>query len=253
MSDRFTVAGRVGVLTGAGGGIGRALAVGLAAEGMRVVVADIRGEDVEETAARIGASGGEAEAVVGDVTDPVHVDELMRTATGRFGTLDVLVNNAAISVAGSALDLDVAAWERVLAVNLTAPFRCAQVAGRLMAARQGGVIVNVASQLGVVTRADRSAYCVSKAGLAMLTRSLAVDLAPYDIRVNALAPGPVETARVAPMLYDPAQRESFRSRMLVGRFGTPDDLLGAALFLVSDASAFMTGSTLVVDGGYLAT
>jgi NAD(P)-dependent dehydrogenase (short-subunit alcohol dehydrogenase family) len=253
MYERFDVSGKVGVLTGAGSGIGRALAIGLAAAGMRLVVMGNREDQLLETVKTVHAAGGVAFPVVGDVTIQRDVDRTISAALSEFGALGLLVNNAGMNISGSVLELDIASWEEVIAVNLTGVFRFAQAAGRAMVSSGGGAIINVSSQMGEVTRPGRSAYCCSKAGVRMLTKSLAVDLGHYGIRVNALAPGPIEVDRTMPMLYGPEDHDSYQARMLLGRFGQPEELVASAIFLASDASSFMTGSTLLVDGGYLAT
>lgn len=248
------MAGRVGVVTGAAKGIGRSLALGLSACGMKLVVGDIDERELAETVGLVTNTGGTCVALAGDISKHDDAERLISLAAGNFGRLDVLINNAGINVTAPALDLDLAEWRRIIDVNLTAVFMCSQLAGRIMAKQDGGgVIINIASQLGLVARPDRSAYCVSKAGVGMLTKALAVDLGQLGIRVNALAPGPIEVERTRPMLHGPADHESFKSRMLLGRFGQPEDLLGAIVYLISDASRFVTGSTIVVDGGYLAT
>lgn len=253
MRDGFELSGRVAVITGAAKGIGRGLALGLAKAGMKLVLGDIDRDMLHETTALVTAAQGTALAVPGDIALQASSQALILTAEREFGCLDVLINNAGVNVSASILELEVAEWQRVLDVNLTAVFRCSQLAARVMAQRGKGAIINIASQLGLVARPGRAAYCVSKAGVGMLTRALAVDLGPYGIRVNALAPGPIEVERTRPMLYNSIEYDSFRTRMLLGRFGQPEDLLGAVVFLASDASNFMTGTTVVVDGGYLAT
>lgn len=251
-ADLFDITGAAVVITGAASGIGRGLAIGLAAAGARVVAGDLRSEGLDEVAATIRDAGGDVATVVVDVTDAGDVDRLVATATEEFDALDVLINNAGVSLGGPVLDMEIDDWERVIDVDLTGVFRCAQAGARVMADRGGGVIINVSSQLGEVARRGRAAYCVAKAGVRMLTKALAVDLGPIGIRVNALAPGPIEVERTKPLLFGPGS-ETYRPRMLLGRYGQPDDLVGAARFLASPASSFMTGATLLVDGGYLAT
>jgi NAD(P)-dependent dehydrogenase (short-subunit alcohol dehydrogenase family) len=253
MYERFDVTGKVGILTGAGSGIGRALSIGLAGAGMRLVVMGNRDAQLQETMQMVHEVGGIASAVVGDVTSQDDVERTVGTALSEFGGLDLLVNNAAINISGSVLDLDIASWEEVIAVNLTGIFRFSQAAARAMLPSGAGTIINISSQMGEVTRPGRSAYCCAKAGVRMLTKSLAVDLGQYGIRVNAIAPGPIEVERTMPQLYGADDHESYLSRMLLGRFGQPEELVASAIFLASAASSFMTGSTLLVDGGYLAT
>lgn len=252
----FDVNDRVGIVTGAGTGIGRAIAVGLAEAGMRIVLCDVEAAALRETAAAIDAGGGKALAVDCDVSSPSDVARLAQTVHDAFGRLDALVNNAALARLDEErafLELDEAIWDRTLAVNLKGAFLCCKAAAAIMASGSGGTIVNVTSQLARVAIPNRSAYIASKGGLEAFTRALAVDLAPYSIRVNALAPGPVYTRRTAPLMDRAEWLEQNRTRLLAGRPGDPGDFVGAALYLCSDASAFVSGSTLVVDGGYLST
>jgi NAD(P)-dependent dehydrogenase (short-subunit alcohol dehydrogenase family) len=250
--ELFDVAGRVGVVTGAGSGIGRALAHGLAGAGMTVVAADVDDRGVVETV-RLADPGAAIVPAHCDVSREDEVDDLLSTTRRDGGEPDLLVTNAAAFTLHPALDLPPDEWRRVIDVNLTGTFLCAQVFGRAMARQRRGCIVTVGSQLARVMLPDHAAYCASKAGVEMLTRALAHDLAPYGIRVNCLAPGPVETERTRPLLHEGPGREWFRGRLLLDRYAVPADLLGAVIFLASAASGYMTGSTLVVDGGYLTT
>jgi len=245
------VEGRIVLVAGAGGGIGSAGAEGLAREGAAVVCTDIDAAAAEAVAARIRAAGGRASAFALDVRDRAAVDDAVTAAVRTFGRLDVLVDCAGVSHGGNFLDLDHGEWERVIAVNLTGMFHLGQVAARQMVRQGGGgSIINVTSQLAEVARPERAAYVASKGGGRSLTHAMALDLAPHGIRVNAIAPGPTLTGLTRASYADPERRRATIAQIPLGRLGDPQDLVGAILFLASDESRWMTGSTLTVDGGY---
>ena len=245
------VEGRVVLVAGAGGGIGSAGAEGLAREGAAVVCTDIDAAAAEAVAARIRAAGGRASAFALDVRDRAAVDDAVTAAVRTFGRLDVLVDCAGVSHGGNFLDLDHGEWERVVAVNLTGMFHLGQAAARQMVRQGGGgSIINVTSQLAEVARPERAAYVASKGGGRSLTHAMALDLAPHGIRVNAMAPGPTLTGLTRASYADPERRRATIAQIPLGRLGDPQDLVGAILFLASDESRWMTGSTLTVDGGY---
>ncbi len=239
---------KVAIITGAGAGIGRAIAVRFGAEGAHVVVNDINAASAEGTAQAIVASGGSAISVAGDVTDKAQVDRLFEAALARFKVLDVLVNNASLTdTTRHFLDADETWWDRTLAANLKSVFLCSWHAARLMARRHQGVIINLSS--GGATRAHRgnAAYDAAKGGVEALTRALALDLAPYGVRVNALAPGSINSHD----LDETTPRE--RGTVIpLGRVGAVDEMAGPAVFLASDDASYITGHTLLVDGGLLA-
>ncbi|MBB5234818.1 NAD(P)-dependent dehydrogenase (short-subunit alcohol dehydrogenase family) [Deinococcus budaensis] len=254
--------GRVLLVTGGAGGIGRAIALAAAAEGARVVVADVQRDGAEATVAQITAADGEAAFVPCDVADPAQVRALIGTAVGRFGRLDVLVNNAGIGGDNApAHDLDLAVWDRVLAVNLRGPFLCAREALPHLMRSGSGVIVNVASTYGLIGAPQAPAYCASKGGLVNLTRQLAVDYGPRGVRVNAVCPGYVDTdmggrrASLPPEASRAAnaQREASAARQPLGRQAYASEIAQAVVFLSSGSSSFMTGSIVTVDGGCTAT
>ena len=245
------VEGRIVLVAGAGGGIGSAGAEGLAREGAAVVCTDIETAAAEAVAARIRAAGGRASAFALDVRDRAAVDDAVTAAVRTFGRLDVLVDCAGVSHGGNFLDLDHGEWERVVAVNLTGMFHLGQAAARQMVRQGGGgSIINVTSQLAEVARPERAAYVASKGGGRSLTHAMALDLAPHGIRVNAMAPGPTLTGLTRASYADPERRRATIAQIPLGRLGDPQDLVGAILFLASDESRWMTGSTLTVDGGY---
>jgi NAD(P)-dependent dehydrogenase (short-subunit alcohol dehydrogenase family) len=257
--ERFSMAEQVVLVTGASRGIGRALALGFAGAGARVAVNynAHRDEALEVVAQIERETGRSAIAVQADVGDPDAVRELVGVVEEELGPVDALVCNAGFGSAPTALELDLAEWRRVLRVNLDGPFLCArEVVRRHMAPRRSGSIVVIGSIAGSVA-ANRtpggSAYYAAKGGVQMLARGLAIEWVGLGIRVNTLCPGYVATAIFGDGFgpghpdYDAAVRDT-----PMGRLGTPDDLVGAALFLASPASAFMTGQTITVDGGFTA-
>jgi len=239
--------GQVVIVTGAGHGIGRAVAERFADEGGRVVLNDIDRDRAAEVTGGIEAAGGVAVSVVGDIVQTSLVDELFGVTLERFGPVDVLVNNAClIHMARHFLEADETWWDRVLGVNLRAAFVCSLRAARLMVRRHSGVILNMSS--GGATRAHRGnvAYDASKGGIEAMTRAMALDLAPYGVRVNAVVPGLIRT-------YDIDEETAARRGEVVplGRLCAPEDLAGPTVFLATDDARYITGATLVVDGGVL--
>jgi glucose 1-dehydrogenase len=246
------VEGKIVLVAGAGGGIGGAAAEGLGREGAAVVCADISMAGAEATAARIRAAAGRATAVSLDVRDRAAVDAAVRTAVSEFGRLDVLLDCAGVSQTATFLDLDPGEWDRIISVNLTGMFHLGQAAARQMVRQGGGgSIINVTSQLAEVARPERAAYVASKGGGRSLTHAMALELAPHAIRVNAIAPGPTLTGLTQASYADPERRRATIAQIPLGRMGEPEDIVGAILFLASDESRWVTGSTVTVDGGYL--
>jgi glucose 1-dehydrogenase len=246
------VEGKIVLVAGAGGGIGGAAAEGLGREGAAVVCTDISMAGAEATAARITAAAGRAAAVSLDVRDRAAVDAAVRTAVSEFGWLDVLLDCAGISQTAAFLDLDPGEWDRIISVNLTGMFHLGQAAARQMVRQGGGgSIINVTSQLAEVARPERAAYVASKGGGRSLTHAMALELAPHAIRVNAIAPGPTLTGLTQASYADPERRRATIAQIPLGRMGEPEDIVGAILFLASDESRWVTGSTVTVDGGYL--
>jgi 3-oxoacyl-[acyl-carrier protein] reductase len=243
------LADRVAVVTGAARGIGNAIAHRFAREGARVVVADIDGQAAADAAARIVADGGTAHSHRADVGNERDVDDLVDAAVSTFGGVDVLVNNAGdVTVQRHFLETDAAWWEHFVRTNLTSQFLCTRRIAPLMVDAGGGCVINMSS--GGATRAHRGmvAYDATKGGIEAMTRSLALELAPYGIRVNALVPGLIATN---PSHLEPAARKLRDETVPLGRGGRPDDLAGPAVFLASADAAYITGACLVVDGGVL--
>ncbi|HEV2301228.1 MAG TPA: SDR family oxidoreductase, partial [Stellaceae bacterium] len=211
------------------------------------------GRAAEATAARSGAAGGRAAAAALDICDRAAVGAVVAAAAREFGRLDIVLESAGISHRLNFLDLDAETWERIIAVNLSGMFHLGQAAARQMVKQGGGgSIINVTSQLAEVARPERAAYVASKGGARSLTQAMAVDLAAHGIRVNAIAPGPTLTGLTRASYTDPDARRATEALIPLGRLGEPQDLAGAVLFLAGDESRWVTGSTITVDGGYLA-
>jgi NAD(P)-dependent dehydrogenase (short-subunit alcohol dehydrogenase family) len=248
MQTQQRFSNKIVIVTGAAHGIGRAIALRFGSEGAQVIVNDVNAAGVEAVVQEIIAQGGLATAGVADVSQKSEVDALFDTVLERFGTVDVLVNNAGlINVERHFLEGDEAWWDRVLAVNLKGVFLCSLRAAHVMARKHQGVIINMSS--GGATHAHRgmAAYDASKGGIEALTRSMALDLAPYGIRVNALIPGSIDTQGM-----DPEVKRERGKTVPLGRVGEPEELAGPAAFLASDDASYITGHIYAVDGGLLA-
>jgi NAD(P)-dependent dehydrogenase (short-subunit alcohol dehydrogenase family) len=237
------------LVTGAGRGLGRSIAGELAAQGAEVVLVSRSKDEVEAAAAGIRAEGGKARGYDCDVTDTAQVGALIT----RVGAVDILVNNAGTNVPRPFTDVDEATFGAIFEVNVAGTFFTTQAVVRQLLSRgSGGSIINVSSQMGHVGAANRSVYCASKHAVEGLTKSLAVELAPHGIRVNAVAPTYLVTPMTEPFLADPGFRADSVSRIPIGRLGTVDDVLPAVVFLADPRTAFITGHSLLVDGGYTA-
>jgi NAD(P)-dependent dehydrogenase (short-subunit alcohol dehydrogenase family) len=251
--DLFRLDGQVAAVVGGGGGLGGAMARGLAEAGAAVAVADADGGRAKAVADRIVQTGGRALAVAVDVADSASVERMAAEIEDRLGPIDALVNSAGITHRSPAADFPEAQWHRVIAVNLTGVFHGCQIVGRRMLARRRGRIVNIASIAGQIGLTGTVAYAASKGGVVMLTRALAVEWAPHHVRVNAIAPSWFES-NIGDLIHrEPGYAERAMHRVPAGRMGTPDELVGAALYLASDASTMVTGHVLAVDGGTLAS
>ena len=248
-AGRFDIDGRVAIVTGASSGLGWHFALTLARAGAKVAIAARRGDRLAELERQIRAFDGRAMPIPLDVTDAASVAECVRAAETELGPISILVNNAGVAVDAPVLDLAEADWDRVIDTNLKGAWLMARETARHMARLgHGGAIVNIASILGLTAVGRVASYCAAKAGLVNLTRALAAELARHAIRVNALAPGYIETDMNRTYLASEAGRAMI-DRVPMRRCGRPEDLEGALLFLASDASAYVTGAVLVVDGG----
>lgn len=252
MAQLFDLGGKRALVTGGGTGLGRAMAHALAEAGAAVALAARRREKLAGCAEEIRALGGRAHALSCDLTRPESVRDAAREAEERLGGVDILVNNGGVSGEGWAAELPLERWSRVIETNLRGAFLMCQAIAPGMIERGGGSIVNVASVAGLIGVKMLSAYSASKGGLVQLTKTLALEWAKTGVRVNALAPGYFLTDINREFFGSGAGERLIRAHIPMGRVGRPEELKGAALFLASDASSFMTGAVLVVDGGQYA-
>lgn len=241
--------GKIALVTGAGAGIGRAMAETFAREGAIVGVADQDGAAAKEVAEAIVKANGAAMAHEVDVTDTPQVKALMGEIGSRHGKLDILVNNAGVGERSDFRHLSDEAWDRVWKTNLDGTVRCAREAFDLLKASGNASVINLSSVMATKHTRQMAVYSATKGAVSALTRSLAVEYAPYGIRVNALAPGYVETALIGRYLQNPMIAKALLTQTPLRRFGTPQDIANAALFLASDEAAYITGASLNVDGG----
>ena len=249
----FSLTGKVAIVTGAGKGVGQAIALGFAQAGADVVVAARTVADIEDTAAKIKVEGRKALAIPTDVRNVDQVTNMLHKTLDLFSRVDILVNNAGGMVATPAIHMSADAWEETIKENLTSIFICSRIVGELMAAQKGGNIINIGSTYGLGPSTSNAAYGAAKAGTISLTKSLAVDWARYNIRVNAIAPGCIETPATHGLYQDPKARQARLKMIPLGRIGKPADIVGVAIYLASDASAYVTGETIVVNGGLTST
>ena len=256
----FRLDGKRALITGAGSGIGEAIARLFAQQGAQVIVADLVAEAAQRVTSTISEHGGAASTLVLDVADEPQVRAAFGTVADQHGRLDILVNNAGISHVGSILETSLEEWERVMRVNAGGVFLCAREAVRLMLAQEprGGVIINMSSAAALIGVERRLPYSASKGAVLSMTRSIAIDFVDQGIRCNALCPGTVQTPFVEGYLkrnfpgQEDAVRQTLHARQPIGRMGQPDEIAAAALYLAADEAAFVTGSALVIDGGWTA-
>ena len=250
MNQIFSLAGKTAIVTGAGRGIGRAIAIGLAEAGAQVVLVSRTEAQLKETEAAILArTAVKTLTVTCDVTDQAAVEAAVAQTIETFGAVDILVNNAGINYKKPFLDVTAEDWETIVRTNLTGEFLFAQAAAKQMARQGGGRIINMASVGGILGLSNTAPYCASKGGIMQMTKVMAIDLARFQITVNAICPGYIDTG----LLKDAAQKQMMMENIAkytpMGRPGMAEDLAGAAVFLASDAASYITGTSIVVDGG----
>ncbi len=248
----FDLTGRVAIMTGAGRGLGRTMALGLAAAGADLALASRTASELESLVEEVQALGRRAIAVPTDVTSPDACEALVQAAITRLGRLDIMVNNAGTNVRKSALDITPDQYDFVIETNLKGYFNGARAAGRHFVAQGSGKVINISSILGSVALPNQAAYASSKGAIDQLTKVLAIEWATAGVQVNGLAPTYFETDLTRPLFEDPERRAFIEERTPVGRWGQPHELAGAVIFLASDASTFVTGQTILVDGGWTA-
>lgn len=251
-SDMFRLDGQVALVVGGGSGIGQAAAEGLAAQGALVVVADLKGEAAAETAARIEANGGRAEVALVDLVNGPAVRGLVEGIVERHGQLDVAVTTPSINVRKPLLSYTDEDFDRVLSVNLKGTFHLLAEAGRVMAQRGSGSLIAFSSIRSQVVEPGQSVYAATKAGTLQMVRGLASELGPHGVRANVIGPGVIDTPLTAPIKNQPDWYNAYASRSILGRWGKPEELAGAVVYLASKASSYVTGTIMFVDGGWTA-
>ncbi len=247
--DTFRLSGKVAIVTGGSRGLGRAIAIGYGEAGAKVVVVS-RSKDIEETAHEITKRGGDAMALPLDITEERNIKTMINMSIDEFGRLDIVVNNAAIAHMNKAIDMSVEEWDTVLDTNLRATFLICKAAGEKMIKQKKGKIINIGSVLGMRAANMAVHYCSSKGAIVQLTKALALEWARYNINVNCLAPGYLATEMVQAQQDDEKHSKFLHSKIPFRRFAKPEEIVGTAIFLASEASDYMTGSVVVIDGGY---
>ena len=257
-NSKFSLKGKVAIITGGGRGIGQGIAFGFAKAGAKVIVTSRKAQDLEATAAEIKAFGGEAFVLPAHLGKMDGIKDVVKTVMDKYGRIDILVNNAGASPAmGSVLDSDERLWDTIMNLNLKGTYFLSQEVAKIMKKQGGGKIINVASIDGFKPEPLVSVYSVSKAGVRMITQAFAGELAPYNIQVNTIAPGPISTKMMDSHWFNLSPEEAkkakaeLESMLPMKRIGYPEDIAGAAIYLASDASNYTTGTEIIIDGGVL--
>lgn len=252
MQDLFTLKGKVALVTGAAQGIGRELAIGFAAYGADIVAVDLNQEKLQEVQGEVAAQGKRCLPLKVNLGDLSAIDAMTEAAVREFGRIDILANIAGVNVHKPAEEMTEQDWDFVQDINLKALFFCCQAVGKVMLKQGSGRIINMSSTFGIVGFGCRTAYASSKAGVSNLTKTLAIEWSARGINVNAIAPGPVWTPARDALFSNPEFYNHLLEKLLIKRTAKPIDILGPAVFLASEASAFVTGATILVDGGFCA-
>ena len=249
--DLFRLDGRVALITGGSKGLGKSIALGLAQAGATTIICSRHQDDCESVAADIAArTGQESVGMSMDVTHEDDVNQVFKDVVQRFGKLDVLVNSAGINIRNAIEELTLEEFRQVIDTNLTGSWLCCRAAAPVMKQQRSGSVINIGSTLSVIGIAERTPYCSSKAGILGLTRVLALEWGPFGVRCNAICPGPFLTEMNLPLLEEPVKAQTIISNTIFNRWGELHEIRGAALFLASDASSYVTGSAIFVDGGW---
>ena len=250
--ELFSLQGKVAIVTGAGRGLGRSMALALADAGADIVAASRTATEIESLRDEIRALGRRAEAITCDATNEADCQRLADETVGRLGRVDILVNNAGINIRKPVLELSHEEYRQVLATNLEGYFLCARAVGARLVGQGHGKVINISSIMGRVALANQAAYASSKGAIEQLTKVLAIEWAPNNVQVNAIGPTYFETELTRPLFDDPERNAFITQRTPMGRWGQPEELAGAVIFLASEASNYVTGHTLMVDGGWTA-
>ena len=253
--DQFALTGNVTIVTGGARGLGKAMATALAQVGSNIVIADLDLEEAQKTAGELQEEGVEALALKADITQPEQVEQMVAAVTEKFGRIDVLINNAGIAAHVKLEEMDYSQWTKIMDVNLNSVFLVSKAVGKVMIQQKRGSIINISSMSGIIVNIPQcqAAYNVSKAGVIMLTKSLAVEWAQHNIRVNTIAPGYMKTELTKPFFEgDSGMVKQWIDLTPMQRPGNPPELGGIAVYLASEASSFATGGVFVIDGGYTA-
>ena len=248
--EMFDLKDKVGIITGGNSGIGLSIARSLARAGVKVTIVNRTKETCQETAAKLCEEGGNAKAFPADVSKREEVEAMVRDVEEKMGSIDILVNSAGINIRKKAVEFDLAEWQEILDINLTGTFLTCKAVGRRMISRRRGRIVNISSVASSIGLMDRAPYCASKGGVSQLTKALALEWAPYGVTVNAIGPGFTRTPLIEPLINAPDFQDKIRTLVPLLRIGETEDLNGIVLVLCSKAGAYITGQTIIVDGGW---